>query len=80
MTDDTPAEPSFRYRRAYTFAGGLTYAALIAAIVWKLAEPGALKWIALGLIAANVVREAFYMGGASLADWALVTKAWRRGP
>jgi hypothetical protein len=80
MTDDTPAEPSFRHRRWYTYAGGLIYAALIAAIVWKLAEPGALKWVALGLIAANVLREGFYMAGASLADWAMVTKAWRRFP
>jgi hypothetical protein len=79
MTDDTPAEPSFLHRRFYTYAGGMIYAALIATIIVRLAEPGPLKWIALALIAANAAREAFYMGGASLADWAMVTKAWRRG-
>lgn len=77
MTDDTPAEPSFRYRRWYTFLGGLAYSLLIGGIVVKVAEPGPLQAIALALIGANVVREAFYMGGASLADWALVTKAWK---
>ncbi len=80
MTDDTPAEPSFRYRRWYTYAGGVLYAGLIGAVVAKTNEAGALKWIGLGLIAANIIREGFYMAGASLADWAMVTKAWRREP
>ncbi len=80
MSDETPAEPSFRYRRWYTYGGGLLYAALIGLVVFRTHEPDALKWIGLGLIAANVIREGFYMAGASLADWAMITRAWRRNP
>ena len=78
MTDDTPPETSFRYRRWYTFLAGLVYSALLAIIVYKLAEPGPLQAIAMALIASNMVREGFYMGGASLADWAVLTRAWRK--
>lgn len=77
MIDDTPAERSFRYRRWYTYLAGLTYGGLIAIVILKVGDAGPLKWIALALIAANVIREGFYMGGASLSDWAQLTRAWR---
>lgn len=79
MNDDTPAEPKMTMRRAYTFAAGLIYSAFLAFIIWKVGDDSVLKWIALALIAANVIREGFYMGGASLIDWAMITKAWRSG-
>lgn len=76
--DDTPAEPSFRYRRIYTFAGGVACCLLIGFAIYKIDGDPALKTIALALIAANIIREGFYMGGASLSDWAMLTKAWRK--
>lgn len=75
--DDTPAEVSFKWRRIYTFIiGGLT-AVGVGAIIAKLSDADALKWVAIALIAENVVVMGFYMAGASLVDYAKLAGAWK---
>jgi len=77
MTDDTPAEVSFRWRRIYTFAVGALSAVAVGFIIAKVTGDEALKWIALALIAQNVVVMGFYMAGASLVDWAKLAAGWK---
>ena len=75
--DDTPAEVSFKWRRIYTFIiGGLT-AIGVGAIIAKLSDADALKWVAIALIVENVVVMGFYMAGASLVDYAKLAAAWK---
>jgi uncharacterized membrane protein YfcA len=77
--DDTPAEVSFKWRRIYTFGLGALTAIGVGVIIAKLTDADALKWVAIALIAQNVVQMLCYMCGASLVDWARVMKAWRGG-
>ena len=78
--DDTPAEVSFKWRRIYTFTlGGLT-AVGVGVIIAKLTDADALKWVAIALIAQNVVVMGCYMMGASLVDWAKLAAGWRGNP
>jgi uncharacterized membrane protein YfcA len=78
--DDTPAEVSFKWRRIYTFTlGGLT-AAGVGVIIAKLTDADALKWVAIALVAQNVVVMGCYMMGASLVDWAKLAAGWRGSP
>lgn len=78
--DDTPAEVSFKWRRIYTFTlGGLT-AIGVGVVIAKLTDADALKWVALALVAQNVVVMGFYMAGASLVDWAKLAAGWRGSP
>lgn len=76
--DDTPAEPSFTYRRRYAFAALVLNALAVGAIIWKLEDAKALMWIALAQTGANIIIAGLYMAGASVADYALLTKAWRK--
>lgn len=78
--DDTPAEVSFKWRRIYTFTlGGLT-AVGVGVIIAKLTDADALKWVAIALIAQNVVVMGCYMMGSSLVDWAKLAAGWRGSP
>lgn len=77
MTDDTPAEISFKWRRIYTFIIGALTAGAVGAIIAKLTDADALKWVAIALIAENVVVMGFYMAGASLVDYAKLAAGWR---
>lgn len=76
--DDTPAEPSFLWRRWYAFAALALNSLAVGLIVWKLDDADALKWIALAQTGANLIVAGLYMAGASMADWARLTKAWRK--
>lgn len=78
MSDDTPAEPTFGWRRSYAFAALGLNALAVGAIIWKLDDADALKWIALAQTGANLAIAGLYMAGASMADWARLTKAWRK--
>jgi len=75
--DDTPAEVSFKWRRVYTFALGALTAIGVGAIIAKLTDADALKWVAIALIAENVIVMGCYMMGASLVDWARLAAAWK---
>ena len=78
--DDTPAEVSFKWRRIYTFALGALTAIGVGVIIAKLTDADALKWVALALVAQNVVVMGFYMAGASLVDYAKLAAGWRGSP
>ena len=74
-----PIEVRWLWRRIYTYAATLMNSAGVGAIVWKLDDPGALKWLGLALIAANVVMATLYLAGATVTDWAKPAAA-PRGP
>ena len=61
-------EVQWFWRRLFTFLFTSVNSAAVAAIVWKIDEPDALKWIGLGLIFANVMLAFVYMAGATLVD------------
>jgi hypothetical protein len=77
MTDDTPAEAKFTWRRIYTYGSALLTNALLARVVLKIDGDEPLKWVALALIGANALREGFYMGGASVVDYAKLAASWK---
>lgn len=79
MTDDTPAESGWFWRRAYTFIWTAVNSAFLGLIVWKINDPDALKWIALALIGANMLLAGLYMAGANILDYAQLAAAWKGG-
>ena len=79
MNDDTPAERGWLFRRVYTFAGTGLNLGLVALALWRLQDPVSLKWLGLALIGNNIVLAGFYLGGASVLDWARLAAAWKGG-
>ena len=66
------------YRRIFTYcACGANFAGL-AAIILRLDDPVALKWLGLALIGANIVLGTLYLAGATVTDWAKLVAAGRR--
>lgn len=79
--DDTPAEIKFTWRRIYAFSTLILSTILLGLIIAKLVDPSALKWVALGILADRVIVAGFYLGGASLVDYARLAAAWKgKGP
>lgn len=74
-----PIEVRWVWRRVYTYASTLLNSIGLAAIIWRLDDPGALKWLGLALIGANVVMATLYLAGATVTDWAKLAAAARRG-
>ncbi|MFN3585752.1 hypothetical protein [Phenylobacterium sp.] len=74
-----PIEVRWLFRRIYTYAATLLNSAGVMAIVWRIDDPAALKWIGLALIGANVVMATLYLSGATVTDWAKLAAAARRG-
>ncbi len=79
MNDDTPAERGWLFRRVYTFAGTSANLTLVALALLRLNDPVSLKWLCLALIGNNIVLAGFYLGGASVLDWARLAAAWKGG-
>ena len=75
--DDTPAEIKFTWRRIYAFATLILTTILLGLIIAKMVDPDALKWVAIGLLADRVIVAGFYLGGASLVDYAKLASAWK---
>jgi len=61
-------EVQWFWRRLFTFLFTSVNAGTIAWIVFKVDDPGALKWIGLGLIFADIMLAFVYMAGATLVD------------
>ncbi|MCA2971878.1 MAG: hypothetical protein INH43_25455 [Acidobacteriaceae bacterium] len=61
-------EAQWFWRRLFTFLFTGVNSLAVATIVWKIDDPGALKWIGLGLIFANIMLAFVYMAGATLVD------------
>ncbi|MFT4935313.1 MAG: hypothetical protein ACI9LT_002010 [Pseudoalteromonas distincta] len=75
-----PIEVRWLYRRIFTYAACAANSAGLAAIILRLDDPIALKWLGLALIGANVVLGTLYMAGATVTDWAKLVAAGRRNP
>lgn len=73
-----PVEVRWLFRRVYTYAATLLNSAGVGAIVWRLHDAAALKWLGLALIGANVVMATLYLAGATVTDWAKLAAAARR--
>jgi len=74
-----PIEIKWFWRRVFTFAFTALNTLGVAVIIAKLSDPSALKWVALGLISANMVMALLYIAGASGTDIARVVAAARSG-
>jgi len=72
-----PIEVRWFFRRIYTYAATLLNFGLLAAVVSRLEDPGALKWLGLAMIGANVVLGTLYLAGATVTDWAKLVAAAR---
>ena len=76
-----PADPRWEvrwfWRRVYTYGATLLNSAGVGAIVWRLDDPQALKWLGLVLVGANVVTATLYLAGATVTDWAKLAHAAR---
>ncbi len=71
-------EVRWLWRRIYTYGATLLNSAGIGAVIWRLNDPGALKWIALALVGANVAMATLYLAGATVTDWAKLAAADRK--
>lgn len=72
-------EVRWLWRRIYAGVATLLNSAGVAAIIWRLKDPDALKWLGLALVGANVVMATLYLAGATVTDWAKLAAA-ARGP
>ena len=71
-------EVRWLWRRIYAYAATLTNSAGVGAIIWRLNDPEALKWLGLALIGANIIMATLYLAGATVTDWAKLAAAARR--
>lgn len=78
MSERPPFEVRWVYRRIFTYAASLANAAGVGAVILRLDDPAALKWLGLALVGANVVLATLYLAGATVTDWAQVAAAARR--
>ncbi len=72
-----PIEVRWLWRRVYTYALTVLNCAGVGAIVWRLHDAQALKWLGLALVGANVVTATLYLAGATVTDWAKLAHAAR---
>jgi hypothetical protein len=73
-----PVEVRWLWRRVYAYAATLLNSAGVGAVIWRVHDPGALMWLGLGLVGANVVMATLYLAGATVTDWAKLAAAARR--
>lgn len=73
-----PVEVRWLWRRVYTYAATLLNSVGIAAIVARVNDPQALKWLGLALIGSNVIVATLYLAGATVTDWAKLAQAARK--
>lgn len=72
-------EVRWLWRRIYTYVATITNSAGITAIIWRVDDAQALKWLGVALVAANVVMATLYLAGATVTDWAKLAAAARDG-
>jgi hypothetical protein len=70
-------EVRWLWRRIYTYAVTVLNCAGVGAVIWRLNDALALKWLGLALIGANVVVATLYLAGATVTDWAKLAHAAR---
>jgi hypothetical protein len=74
-----PVEVRWLFRRIYTYAATVLNSAGVGAIIMRLEDPAALKWLGLALIGTNIVMATLYLAGATVTDWAKLAAAARSG-
>lgn len=74
-----PVEVRWFWRRVYTYAATVVNSAGVMAIIWRINDAAALKWLGLALVGANVVTATLYLAGATVTDWAKLAAAARHG-
>ncbi|MBW8812522.1 MAG: hypothetical protein JF588_03765 [Caulobacterales bacterium] len=72
-----PVEVRWFWRRVYTYAATLLNSAGVTAIIWRINDAEALKWLGLALVGANVATATLYLAGATVTDWAKLAAAAR---
>ena len=72
-------EVRWLWRRIYAYAATVLNSAGVTAIIWRLDDPDALKWLGLAMVGANVIMATLYLAGATVTDWAKLAAA-ARGP
>lgn len=77
MSERPPVEVRWLWRRIYTYVATLLNSGGVAAIILRIDDPQALKWIGLSLIGANVVLATLYLAGATVTDWAKLASGAR---
>ena len=75
-----PVEVRWLWRRIYTYVTTVLNSAGIVAIICRLEDPAALKWLGLVLVGANVVLATLYLAGATVTDWAKLAAGARGSP
>ncbi|RAK60889.1 hypothetical protein DJ021_14240 [Phenylobacterium hankyongense] len=73
-----PIEVRWLWRRIYTYGATILNSAGVGAIIWRIDDPQALKWLGLSLVCANVVMATLYLAGATVTDWAKLAAAARK--
>lgn len=73
-----PVEVRWLWRRIYTYAATLLNSVGVSAIIWRMSDAQALKWLGLALVAANVILATLYLAGATVTDWAKLAQAARK--
>ncbi len=73
-----PVEVRWLWRRVYTYSATLLNSVGIVAIVVRINDAQALKWLGLALIGSNVVVATLYLAGATVTDWAKLAQAARK--
>lgn len=73
-----PVEVRWLWRRIYTYAATLLNSVGIVAIVVRINDAQALKWLGLALIGSNVIVATLYLAGATVTDWAKLAQAARK--
>lgn len=65
-----PVEVRWLWRRIYTYVTTVLNFIGIVAIISRLEDAAALKWLGLVLVGANIVLATLYLAGATVTDWA----------
>jgi hypothetical protein len=73
-----PIEVRWLWRRIYTYGATILNSAGVGAIIWRIDDPQALKWLGLALVGGNVVMATLYLAGATVTDWAKLAAAARK--
>ena len=72
-----PVEVRWLWRRVYVYGVTLLNSAGVAAAIWRLEDPLAVKWLGLALVGANTALATLYLAGATVTDWAKLAAAAR---
>lgn len=79
MSENGPVERRWLWRRIITFTVMVPAEIGIGVIIYHLADPLSLKWIALALVGLIALAHTVHLTGATVSDWAKFAAAARSG-